>query len=36
MLNAISRELRARRLINPRQPYVRGGEPYLGPRLRWP
>jgi hypothetical protein len=36
MLNAISRELRARRLINPRARYGRADQGNLGGNLRWP
>jgi hypothetical protein len=36
MLESISKQLKARRLINPRAPYRRADEQYLGPRLRWP
>jgi hypothetical protein len=36
MLNAIAKELRSRKLITPRQPFLRPDEPYIAPRLRWP
>jgi hypothetical protein len=36
MLDSISKQLKARRLINQRAPYRRSDEAYIGPRLRWP
>jgi hypothetical protein len=36
MFEAISKELRSRKLITPRQPYRRRDEAFLGPRVRRP
>jgi hypothetical protein len=36
MLNSLSKQLKARRLINPRGIYLQRDDQYLNPRLRWP
>jgi hypothetical protein len=36
MFNTITKELRSRKLITPRQPYRHRDAPYAGPRMRWP
>jgi hypothetical protein len=36
MFESISKELRSRKLITPRQAYRRRDEPYVGPRVRRP
>jgi hypothetical protein len=36
MLDSISKQLKARRLINQRAPYRRSDDVYVAPRLRWP
>jgi hypothetical protein len=36
MLDSISKQLKARRLINQRAPYRRSDDVHVAPRLRWP
>jgi hypothetical protein len=36
MIESLSRQLRARRLINQRGKYIRNDDLVLEPRLRWP
>jgi hypothetical protein len=36
MFDSITKELRSRKLITPRQPYRRRDETYLAPRVRRP
>jgi len=36
MFDSISKQLKARRLINQRAPYRRSEETYISPRLRYP
>jgi hypothetical protein len=36
MLNSLSKQLKARRLINQRGAYIRNDDQSLSPRLRWP
>jgi hypothetical protein len=36
MIQSLSKQLRARRLINQRGKYIRNDDVYLQPRLRWP
>jgi len=36
MLESLSKQLKARRLINQRGQYRRNDDQYLSPRLRWP
>ena len=36
MFDSITKELRSRKLITPRQPYRRRDDSYLAPRVRWP
>jgi hypothetical protein len=36
MIESLTKQLRARRLINQRAPYRRSDDQYLAPRLRWP
>jgi hypothetical protein len=36
MLDSISKQLKARRLINQRAPYRRSDDAYITPRLRYP
>jgi len=36
MLQSLTKQLKARRLINQRDKYRRNDDQYLQPRLRWP
>ena len=36
MLTSLSKQLKARRLINQRGSYIRNDDQVLTPRLRWP
>ena len=36
MLDSLSKQLRARKLINQRGQYRRNDDQYLNPRVRWP
>jgi hypothetical protein len=36
MFDSMKKELRSRKLINPRQKYRGRDEAYSGPRMRWP